>query len=63
MDDSVPPARRGLAIYLVAVVILSTPLQIGIIATDALAETSSSIARVLPPLRHALRDSPAFDGE
>ena len=44
MNDSVRRARRGLAIYLVAVVILSTPLQIGIIATDALAETGSSIA-------------------
>ena len=44
MNDSVRMARRGLAIYLVAVVIFSTPLQIGIIATDALAETGSSIA-------------------
>jgi uncharacterized protein len=44
MDDSVRRARRGLAIYLIAVVIFSTPLQAGIIATDALAETGSSIA-------------------
>lgn len=44
MTDSARRARRGLAIYLVAVVIFSTPLQIGIIATAALAETGSSIA-------------------
>jgi membrane protease YdiL (CAAX protease family) len=37
-------ARRGLAIYLIAVVALSTPLQIGIIRTDAFTAVGSSIA-------------------
>jgi peptidoglycan/LPS O-acetylase OafA/YrhL len=44
MNDSVRRARRGLAIYLVTVVIFSTPLQIGITAPAALAETGNSIA-------------------
>jgi CAAX protease family protein len=40
---STPAARRGLLIYLATVIALSTPIEIGIIATDALAETGSSI--------------------
>ena len=44
MTSSADVARRGLAIYLTAVVVLSTPLQIGIITTNAFAGIGSSIA-------------------
>jgi uncharacterized protein len=43
MTISRPAARRGLLIYLAAVAALSTPIEIGIIKTDALAQTGSSI--------------------
>jgi membrane protease YdiL (CAAX protease family) len=43
MTISPPAARRGLLIYLATVAVLSAPIEIGIIATDAMAQTGSSI--------------------
>ena len=43
MTISRPAARRGLTIYLATVAALSAPIELGIIATDALAELGTSI--------------------
>jgi membrane protease YdiL (CAAX protease family) len=43
-SDSARAARSGLVLYLVAVVALSAPLQVGIILTDAFAQIASAIA-------------------
>jgi membrane protease YdiL (CAAX protease family) len=43
MTISRSAARRGLLIYLATVAVLSTPIEFGIIATDALAETGTAV--------------------
>jgi membrane protease YdiL (CAAX protease family) len=43
MTISRPAARRGLLVYLATVAVLSTPIEFGIIATDALAEIGTSV--------------------
>jgi membrane protease YdiL (CAAX protease family) len=43
MTISPPAARRGLLIYLATVAALSAPIEFGIITTDAMARTGSSI--------------------
>ena len=48
MTISPPAARRGLAIYLAIVAALSAPLQVGIIVTNAAAQTTTSLLWVSP---------------
>jgi uncharacterized protein len=48
MTNSPRAARRGLLIYLATVVTLSTPIEIGIIATDAFARTGSAVLWLTP---------------